>query len=321
MAVVTAGVCVACVGDSSVSTTDTADGGIDAGTSVACADMPWPAAGSGNGGPVLGVNTSFNENDVTVTADTFTMFISRGTGTDTAVFQSIRDASSGFPQATRVTDILAITNGTMVPNVSADGLALYVQYRTNGAGGAVPEGGTFFDAAADLTFNLYTYSRASVASAWIGPTPLPGAVNSAANEVQPFISADGNTLFFASDRMTPGVFAIYQATKSGGVFGTVTAITGLAPVGASVGFPVMNAASTKLFYAAPANGTTGEDDIWMVTRANPSGTFGAPVNVDKLSTPAVDRPGYISPDECRFYFTTNRGSVGGDFDVWFSKKK
>jgi len=59
----------------------------------------------------------------------------------------------------------------------------------------------------------------------------------------------------------------------------------------------------------------------MVTRANPNATFGNPMVITQLSTPTDDRPGFISADECRFYFTTKTGSSTGDFDVWISKKR
>ncbi len=341
LALATAGICVACVGDSSTPSTST-DGGvggdaiandidgsktpIDASTDgsvlTPCAQLPWPQS-TGNVGPVQGVSTTFNEFNVTLTSDVFTLFLSRGSGNDIGVYESVRDASSSFPTDTRVTDILSTANGGMLPNVSADGLTMYLQYRNGVDGGAAPEGGVNnADAAADLTFNLYTYVRGSASSPWVGPTPIAG-VNTAANEIQPFISADGDTLYFVSDRTTAGVFALYQASKmSPGVFGTVKPITGLAAAGASVNFPVMNAAGTRLFYGAPAGGAvTGEDDIWMVERGNSGGTFGAPVTVTQLSTLLDDRPGFISPDECRFYFTTRAGSTAGDFDVWLSRKR
>jgi hypothetical protein len=312
--------------DSSQSTTDGTvfekDTGVaaDAGPGTPCSDLPWP--GSGSIGVVQGVSSPLNEFNVTLTGDALTMFFARNATGGIGVFEAVRDASTSFGSDTQVADIATALNGGPLPNISADGLTMYVQYRSGADGGTVTEGGVGnADAAADLTFNIYTYNRSTTSSPWIGPTQITG-INTSATEAEPFISADDNTLYFVSDRAQAGVFLIYQATKtSPGVFTNVTEITGLAAAGTSVQFPVMNAASTKLFYNVPQSGASSQTDIYMVQRPKPDAPFGAPTRITQLSTPTDDRPGYISPDECRFYFTTKTGSTANDFDIWLSRKK
>ncbi|MBT1702492.1 OmpA family protein [Chryseosolibacter indicus] len=61
--------------------------------------------------------------------------------------------------------------------------------------------------------NLY-YTRLKTSGRWSRPHKLKG-VNSGANEEAPFLSVDGKTLFFSSDRAKKGNYNIYRATRTG----------------------------------------------------------------------------------------------------------
>ena len=72
--------------------------------------------------------------------------------------------------------------------------------------------------AGSLGRDLWTAVRGSVFDAWEPPSQLV-AINTAANELTPFLSADGCTLIFASDRMDPnakGGVDLYVSTREKG---------------------------------------------------------------------------------------------------------
>jgi len=71
------------------------------------------------------------------------------------------------------------------PSVSADGLALYFCSNRGGGVGA---------------YDIWVTTRETTDDPWGTPANLGPTVNSSAYEVDPGISADGRTLFFASDR-------------------------------------------------------------------------------------------------------------------------
>ncbi len=48
----------------------------------------------------------------------------------------------------------------------------------------------------------------------------------------------------------------------------------------------------------------GLHDLWMATRSDPNGTFGAPRLVSELSSAADEWPAFASADDCRLYFVT-----------------
>lgn len=53
-------------------------------------------------------------------------------------------------------------------------------------------------------------------------------------------------------------------------------------------------------------GVQPDHDIWVSTRATPEGDFGNPTKLDSVNTPHREQPTWISPDDCRLYFNSNR---------------
>ena len=64
--------------------------------------------------------------------------------------------------------------------------------------------------------DLWVATRETVFDAWSAPVNLGSPVNSALVDVQPYISSDGETLFFASNRPSGGPTDIYMSTRTKG---------------------------------------------------------------------------------------------------------
>jgi WD40-like Beta Propeller Repeat len=62
--------------------------------------------------------------------------------------------------------------------------------------------------------DLWVATRETVFDAWSAPVNLGSPVNSALVDVQPYISSDGETLFFASNRPSGGPTDIYMSTRT-----------------------------------------------------------------------------------------------------------
>ena len=62
--------------------------------------------------------------------------------------------------------------------------------------------------------DLWVATRETVFDAWSEPVNLGSPVNSELVDVQPYISSDGETLFFASNRLTGGPTDLYMSTRT-----------------------------------------------------------------------------------------------------------
>jgi Tol biopolymer transport system component len=178
-------------------------------------------------------------------------------------------------------------------------------------------------------FDIYTSTRRSVHDPWSTPVGLAPPMNTASNDMQPSLSADGRTLIFASNRTgTFGANDLWMSTRSSG---------GVTP---SVGPPasiVFHSArdGTSRIYAMNPDGseqhaiTSGPGDVWP--DISPNGRFvafmssrsgnneiyvasvdgGAPVNVSNNS--GNDNWPRWSPSGDRIAFHSNRD---GNFNIF-----
>ena len=100
------------------------------------------------------------------------------------VWMSERQADGSWGPATPITELNSSASDTRT-SISHDGLEIYLQSgRAGGLGGD----------------DLWVATRDTVDAPWSSPVNVGAPVNTSANDVRPYLSADRETLFFASDR-------------------------------------------------------------------------------------------------------------------------
>jgi WD40-like Beta Propeller Repeat len=224
----------------------------------------------------------------------------------TAYFQSNRyfdGGVSGFFEiytATRPTLSAPFGNATILlnwvapdvekPTITADGLTLYANRQDlDDAGFTYP--------------HIYASTRASTGVDF----PAPGVVSSiflpGGFERDPFITADGSTLYFMD------FYNLYTAANSASGFAAPQIIAAASSAGDVQGGPVPSADGLTLYFFSsrslvPDGGPGADNNVWMSRRVTTSDAFGAPVNVAELNTPANDEPVWLSPDGCTLWFAS-----------------
>jgi Tol biopolymer transport system component len=196
------------------------------------------------------------------------------------------------------------------PSISADGLTLY------------------FHSHRSVVGDLWVSTRATTNDPWGEPMNLGPTVNSSGDDKSPFISADGLTLFFASDR--PGGYGgrdIYITSRQ------TTDADWSAPVnlGPTVNssadevYPRMSADGLQLYFSewdVFRPGGYGRPDIWVTTRDTASDPWGTPVNLGPtVNSSAWDYGPSISADGLLLFFISERpGGPGGYGDIWVTRR-
>lgn len=166
--------------------------------------------------------------------------------------------------------------------------------------------------------HLYVTHRAKPTDPFDAPVPVPN-VNSSAADNDPSNSADGNALWFASNRITGEGYHLYVATRPSSVveFGAASLADGINSADKTLSDvqPFVTADGSELWFTS-TRPPSQSADIWHATW---DGTrFANPVQDIALSSAVADHVPTLSADRLTIYFSSNRTDAGakGGFDVW-----
>jgi hypothetical protein len=157
------------------------------------------------------------------------------------------------------------------PSVRRDGLEIVFYSNRDGSAGAPPGN------------DLWAATRAAITDRWSAPVNLGATVNSVSSDVHPYLSADGRTLFFSSQRPGGlGITDIYVTTRSAKL--TVTAsdqarLFGQANAALTYGLSGFVGGDTASVVSGTAACST------TATQASPAGDYPITCTVGTLSAP------------------------------------
>src|SRR5690606_23309775 len=135
-------------------------------------------------------------------------------------------------------------------------------------------------------------------------------INSKWHDGPATITADGNTMYFASESFKEGKFEkdngqqtgllyIFKATKVNGKWGNVEALP-LNDKRWSSANPSVSADGKTIYFSSNRTGSMGETDIWKVDIKGPN-SYGKPENLGpKVNTEARESFPYIASDNKHF---------------------
>jgi len=240
--------------------------------------------------PVTELNGSASQISATLTADELAVYFASnrqapGTVDFDVYFATRTSTAAPFGAVTRVAEVSAVGVDDRGPMIAPDGLRLYFHSTRSGE------------------FKIWNAARADRQSAFGSPAMVAGVNQSGAIDGNPWILANGQALYFSSDRVhdAAGNSNIYRSALGPSGFQTPAIVAELGHGAA----PVVTDDELVIYFAAPpANPDAGSDnDIWMARRAAVSDSFGPPVAVAELSThPAWEFASWLSRDRCRIYF-------------------
>jgi Tol biopolymer transport system component len=194
------------------------------------------------------------------------------------------------------------TNDTeLSPFVTADGLTMVYGY--------APQG--------QLNSDIYIATRSAQSVGFSPGTPV-AAVNSAFDDADTVLTADGALLYFDSSRPGTGGYDLYVAARlPTGEYGAPQPVSELNTT-AYDAHPRITADGLRIYYSSMRTdgGAPGGADIWTAAREARSMPFGTPTLVGELSTTSNESPTWISPDGCRLLFQSNRAGGPGAQDIW-----
>src|SRR5262249_28339589 len=139
---------------------------------------------------------------------------------------------------------------------------------------------------------------------WSAPV-LETTLNSTSSETGPFLTLDGKTLYFASNRNQSSVanYEIYSVTRAGRgqPSGTPVLESTLNDPTATDDQPCVSADGLELYFNSTRAGGMGGIDIMVSTRSSTSQPWGTPTFATALNSTANDGGPTLTADGLRIY--------------------
>jgi len=254
---------------------------------------------------LAGFGTAAQESSPRLTPDELEIYFDREANGESSydLYRAQRSSrDEAFAKPVALTDVNS-TGDDFNPTVRSDGLLL-----------------VFESVRAGEMNHIYTSSRGSRAAEFPAPSKLANVNSTGGNEreVQPFITADGQELWFASIRMGGlGGDDIYRATWNGVGFANVEAVTALSTTSTDW-LPTLSADKLTIYLVSDRPNGKGRRDIWVAHRVSLSDGFPTPSPLTELNTDSDDLVGWLSPDNCRLYFSSDRA---GTSDIYVATRR
>ena len=199
------------------------------------------------------------------------------------------------------------------PSVTKDGLSLYFGSPRSGGFGSV---------------DIYVSKRSSTNDPWGTPQNLGETINSTSIDNCPFVTPDGHTLIFLSNRPGgPGGIDLYVSSRRNkrDDFGWETPVplpgmnTPFNEFGPT-GYEDEETGDFVLFFTSDRPGGPGGPDIYM-TRTASDGTLLPPTLVAELSSSAQDLFANVRKDGRELFLSSDRTGTIGSVDFWVATRE
>jgi Tol biopolymer transport system component len=170
------------------------------------------------------------------------------------------------------------------------------------------------------------HASAQTSPSWSTPVNLGATVNTASTEGCPFLSKDGLSLYFASNRAgTLGGLDIYVShrTSADGPWGTPVTIGPTINSTASDRCPLITPDEKGLIFVSDRAGGAGNTDLYIATRTDTRDDFGwgTPANIFTINASSDEYGPSAFADAAgtlTLFFTSNRPGGPGGFDIYSS---
>lgn len=258
-----------------------------------------PSLPFGTPKPVSALNSSYSEDDPTLTWNMLEIYFNRSG----EIWRSTRSSLTAQWSTPQVESTLSTSSGETNPEMLPDGLTIYLASDR-----------THPDAKGD--YDIYISTRNAVGQPWSAPVPVK-ELNTGDSDHPGAPAPGGLRMIVVSDRSPSlGAHDLFLSTR------TSTSAVWSAPQHDTVlssseqeTSPWIDTSACVVYLSSARQG--GLLDIWLSTRAGVGAAFSTPVAFPSLNSSESDADPWLSPDLKTIYFASSRN---GDFDIFVAQR-
>ena len=139
-----------------------------------------------------------------------------------------------------------------------------------------------------------------------------------ADSVDPFLSADGRTLYFTQNPGGPKHPSIVIATRTETRFdfSEPSDLDGINLSSKNTADPALSPDERVIVFSSDRDGGRGHLDLWYATRADALHAFSPPAPIPTVNTEDDDADPMLSADGCELYFAS---TFEGDYNLYVAQ--
>lgn len=255
------------------------------------------------------INSRFADLFPFITADTETFYFTRWVrNMDLDFYLGKHDTCGGWLTAQNMGSPPNTADQEIGQTISADGHYLFFTRCENRSQDGWDQGGC----------DLYMAYRAD--SIWSVPQSFGGTINSPAYEGMACLSPDNRELYFVSDR--PGGYGgmdIWVSTFENGLWQEPRNLGAKINTAGNEMTPFLHIDGKTLYFVSNGRTGMGGYDLYMCHRVSDT-VWSTPVNMGyPINTTFDEMSECVSVDGSKFYFSSDRDSVAGNYDIYEMK--
>jgi hypothetical protein len=259
----------------------------------AAVDAPFPTGPFGPAAPIDVLNSSVEDDDVSLTADMLEIYFGSQRSGAGAVWRSTRASiDEPWPPPVEVVELGDVNN----PRVSLDGLTFYC---ANQGGVGITD--------------IWFATRPDRDAPWSALALVPG-INTVDDEFEPWVHGD-RLVIYVTYLPATGTTGIARADRASLAepFGAARVIDALVGPGYDGGVWVDETERRLVFHSDRG----GNRDLFESTRPSATDLWGPPVAMSDLNTAAFEADLWMSPDGHTVYFASRRD---GNDDIFMATR-
>lgn len=237
------------------------------------------------------LDTSYANQNPTLTSDLLEMFFTSGRADDSADVWTARRASASDPfDAPSIVTEVSSSSFETSPAISLDGLTLY--YGSDRAGGLGE-------------VDIWSATRPDRSISWTGIQNV-AALNSPVKDIPRPLGQHDLVMPLGSELGSSVGYQTFLAARPTVTqpFGAPALVSGLASDQDAVADGFLTGDGLTLFYSVtPPN---EPPDLFMATRPSTAAPFSQPTPLGSLNTAGDERDPWLSPDGATFFFSSDR---------------
>jgi len=277
----------------------TSPGAVDGGDGGTGGGVDSAAQAFGPPMPLLGINDSGDDVDLTLSSDELEILFVSSRGGNQDIWRARRTSIGGAWSTPVLASELNSASTETDPEISVDGLTVLFSSQRSPS----------------QLNDIWSATRTSTAVSF-GPPVRVAVLSASGNECCAVMAADQLHVVFAGELSSNTELYVSSRGSVASAWRAPALVTELVTTSQESN-PYLTPDGLTVYFDSDRPGGAGGRDPYVATRPDVGSPFSTPQRISELATSSEERDPWLSPDGHRLYFSSRRS---GNFELYFAER-